>query len=158
MQILFFFFFFGSSQARVRIRGNYSCGSSHVGSELSVTYSTAPGNAGLPTCRARPGMEPTSSWILVMDSFLLHHNRNSSLVNSYFSLSTNSSLVNPYFSLVLKSPFFSFLSFSFLFFSFSFFFLFFFFGYTVACGSSRDRDQTHSTAVTQATAVTKLDL
>ena len=42
---------------------------------MSVTYTIAHDNAGFPTHWARPGIEPASS----LDSFPLHHNRNSKI-------------------------------------------------------------------------------
>ena len=43
---------------------------------MSATYTTAHSNAGSLTHRARPGIKPTSSWVLV-GSLLLSHDRNS---------------------------------------------------------------------------------
>ena len=64
----FFFFFFraaptayGSSQARGQIRAT-ATGLHH---SLSRAYTTAHGNVRSLSHRGRPGIEPTSSWILV---------------------------------------------------------------------------------------------
>ena len=72
----FFFFFpfratpavFGSSGARGHI-GAATAGLHHshsnTTSEPSATYTTTHGNAGYLTHRMRPGIKPTSSWMLV---------------------------------------------------------------------------------------------
>ena len=61
---------YGSSQDRGWIRAvaiGLRHSHSNAGSKpLSVTYTTAHGNARCLTHRARPGIEPASSWILVM--------------------------------------------------------------------------------------------
>ena len=56
---------YGSSQTRGQIRAT-AAGLSrpHRIRATSVIYTTAQGNAGIPTHRARPGIEPASSWIL----------------------------------------------------------------------------------------------
>ena len=87
----FFFVFFaiswaastayGGSQAGGRIRAvAASLRQSHSNAGIraaSATYTTAHGNAVSLTHWARPEIEPTTSWFLV-DSFLLHHDGNSS--------------------------------------------------------------------------------
>ena len=63
---------YGGSQARGWIgAAAASLHHSHSGA-ASATYTTAHGNGGSLTCWARPGIEPTSSWILV-GSLLLGH-------------------------------------------------------------------------------------
>ena len=63
---------YGSSLARARIRAgaaglHHSHSHSLTGSDLHLqpTHTTAHGNAGFPIHRARPGIKPASSWILV---------------------------------------------------------------------------------------------
>ena len=58
---------YGNSQAKGRIRAS-AAGRHHSYSNagaMSATYTTAHGNAGSLTHRIKPGIEPTSSWILV---------------------------------------------------------------------------------------------
>ena len=71
----FFFLFratptaYGGSQARGRIGATaaaYATATATLGIQaVSVIYTTAHGNAGSLTHGGRPGIEPTSSWILV---------------------------------------------------------------------------------------------
>ena len=71
----FFFFLVGaipaaneSSQARGQIRATavaYITATATPDQAKSATYTRAHGNALFPTHRARPGIEPASSWILV---------------------------------------------------------------------------------------------
>ena len=59
---------YGGSQVRGPIRATAAGlrqGHSNLGSVMSETYTTAHGNAGSLTHRARPGIEPATSWLLV---------------------------------------------------------------------------------------------
>ena len=53
---------YGSSQARGKITAVATANGIR---SLSVTYTTARGNGGSLTHQARPGIEPTSSWIQI---------------------------------------------------------------------------------------------
>ena len=69
--MIFYFLFlghtsaYGGSQARGGIGATSSQPQQHWIRAKSVTYTTALGNAGSLTHRARPGIKPTFSWILV---------------------------------------------------------------------------------------------
>ena len=72
-----------------------------VESELQLLdYTTAYGNARSSIHCSRPGMEPSSSWILVRFSLLLSHNGDS---NTVFLISNSTcSLLGKQFTFVLK--------------------------------------------------------